>query len=85
MKNLKTLLLVVLVSTLFSCSPEENDSCNCIKTTYTFSEPSVWFDSNGLPHLSVPYEIPLSTEDVLCQDETDVSIGNDIYFKIECN
>jgi len=80
---MKTLKLLAIILLLTSCSPEDNDGCDCTKETYRF-EQGTTINSSGLPVLT-SQRVTLSTEQVPCQDEQEqVEQGNGIIIDITC-
>ena len=77
---IKRLLLLAL---LVSCSIEEPiDECECIKSVTRSKTVIVMID--GLPHTRS--ETTLMYEEVVpCQDENKGSMGDGLFFEIECN
>ena len=83
MKKLLILLIAVLI---FSCSTEDDSDsgCTCEKETWLVEHGVAINPTTGLPYLTIT-ETLVATEDVVCQDEAQVLLQNDYYYKIICN
>ena len=75
---MKNLLFILSLSSLilFSCSSDDDDDCECLKTTYIESN-----KVNVFPY--IPYEI-FSKELVPCQADSIKRIDDVSYYTILC-
>ena len=80
MKPIKILILLLLIT---SCSSDNEDTCECTKTTYEIVQ-DVTIGSDGLPHLYF-YNNILNETIVNCQNEVEQIPEGDLYFDITCN
>jgi len=69
---MKRLLILVLLIAFTSCTNDDNDSCECTKSYYSFNNTNTATFVNS--------------ESVDCTDEVSIEyIDSDTYYTIECN
>ena len=79
----KLILLTALIIMSCSTDSEESGECNCDKLTYEVEQSVVINPINGLPQLTFT-EVLLNIEPVVCQDEKEVQLPDNIFYVIEC-
>lgn len=76
-------LFIILSLIIFSCSSDNEDTCDCTKYVYQYDQ-YTYIGSNGLPQVGFT-KVNLYQETVNCQDEQDqTSNGDGTYFDIVC-
>jgi len=78
---MRKLLLLSLAVLLFISCEKDSDHCGCIRTTY--ESEYVFYTIDKILQVDVVNTV-LSEELIPFQNETSGSLGDNIYFKIEC-
>jgi hypothetical protein len=79
---MKKLILILLI-TVFSCSKEDINTCECSKSFYE-RESYVYFNEQGIPQLGWNENF-LYSEPVICTDEVQKVFVNDTnFYNITC-
>jgi len=77
------IVLLIILTSLFSCSRTDDSDCECIKESYEI-QTSIVFDTNGNPTSQVEHVL-LFDEVVQCQEEVRTYTSGFTYFKIVCD
>ena len=79
------ILIILLTASLFSCSKDSVESCDCRKEVYEIEQYICYGPYTGLPQLCHD-KIVLESESVSCQDEYDnVSNPDGTYTRVVCD